>query len=81
MQKNIAMVYVRECSAYFLFYKFCSFKSYILNLFLYLVEGNVLILVFYMQLFSFPNTTYGRDCLSPLHTLASFVIDLLAISV
>ena len=48
MQKNIVMVYVRECSAYFLFYKFCSFKSYILNLFLYLVEGNVLILSFYM---------------------------------
>ena len=52
----------------------CSFKSFIvsgptvmslihLNLFLYMVLENVLILFFYMQLSSFPSTTYWNDCL------------------
>ena len=52
----------------------CSFKSFIvsgptfrslihLSLFLYMVLENVLILFFYMQLSSFPSTTYWNDCL------------------
>ena len=52
----------------------CSFKSFIvsgpilrslihLSLFLYIVLENVLILFFYMQLSSFPSTTYWNDCL------------------
>ena len=51
-----------------------SFKSFIvsgptlrslihLSLFLYIVLENVLILFFYMQLSSFPSTTYWNDCL------------------
>jgi len=35
----------------------------ILSLFLCLMVGNVLISPFYMQLFSFPSTSYWRDCI------------------
>ena len=35
----------------------------ILSLFLCMMVGNVLISPFYMQLFSFPSTTYWRDCI------------------
>ena len=34
-----------------------------MSLFLYMVWGNVLILLFYMWLSRFPSTTYWRDCL------------------
>ena len=49
--------------------------SFILSLFLCMVLGSVLISFFYMQLPSFPSTTYWRDSVSPFYVLASFVID------
>ena len=47
----------------------------ILSLFLYIVLDNVLISFFYMQLSSFPSTTYWKDSFFPHFILASFDVD------
>ena len=67
-KKNIALNYVKECSAYvFLWVLYCLAFHLdlwsILSLFLHVVLENVLISLFYIQLSSFPIITYWRNCL------------------
>ena len=67
---DLAVVYVKECSAYvFLcFIVSClTFRSqFILSLSLCMVLGSVLNFFFYRQLSSSPSTTYYRDYLFPI---------------
>ena len=81
-KKDLAVIYVGECSVF-------SFKSFIVSgltfrslihfefISVYGVKkcSNFIFFVFYMELSSFPSTTYGIDCLFSLYIVASFVRD------
>ena len=59
IQKNIVVIYVKECSACVLLQEFYSIQPYISHLSLCVSCQRILfILFFYMQLSSFPSTSY-----------------------